>query len=353
MASDAIQHHLIPQTYMEPWCFSGNTIWTFNKDTGEWKDRNIEKICRIKFFHSIRANSTYVTAEALREIWAHLDNYQIFLDGEPLDTYEKRHLAYHSFDNWEILNPDGSRVKKSKRNYIKTQLQDARDNSIEEQWNIQFENGWLDIITVIRQALGDIQEGKPIMLTSRAASELMKYIVMFDWRGFSGNKELNEAFAWLDSLLPFSEADIPQAERVLPMCDNALIDARHNFLLKQFDEFQTGRGVMYRQQKVWEERYTFIFLIPPQGHSFISSDNPCFRYMDSNGYTEPFFVALPQLAIILARKDPNAPNAYAIRELTESELAECNSQIYFHANTLVLNNAPFDTSIYSAQDVNN
>ena len=118
---------------MKPWCFRGNTIWVFNKNTGEWHARNIEKICGVNYFHSIRANSLYVTPEALSEIWGFLNAYQITLDGEPLTTHEQRHRAFQSFDNWEILNPDGTFVKKSKRNDIKNQIQNARYNNIEEQ----------------------------------------------------------------------------------------------------------------------------------------------------------------------------------------------------------------------------
>ena len=331
---------------MKPWCFSGNTIWTFNKETNEWKDRNIEKICGINYFHSIRANSMYVTTEALSEIWGFIDSYHVSLDGTTLDTHEKRHRAFQSFDNWEILNPDGTPTKKSKRNDIKNQIQNARYNSIEEQWSVQFENGWARIISEINQAVIDIQNGKPIMLTSHAASQLMKYLVMFDWRGFSGNSELQSALEWIDSILPFSEVDIPKEERVLPSCDNILEDFKHNILIKQFDKFQAGQGVMYTQQKAWEEHCTFMFLLPPHGYSFISSDNPCFTFVDKNGCKEPFFVALPQLALILTRKNPDAPNAYFIRKLTEIEIAEYNLQIFNHASTLVLNSSQFDTTRY-------
>lgn len=347
MASNAIYHHLIPQTYMRPWCFSGNTIWTFDKETNEWKERNIEKICGVNYFHSIRANSMYVTDEALSEIWGFLDPYQITFDGKPLDTHEKRHRAFQSFDSWEILNPDGTRTKRSQRNNIKNQIQSARYNSIEEQWSVQFENGWARTIEEISQAVIDIQNGKPLMFTSFAAATLMKYLVMFDWRGFSGNEELKAAFEWLDTILPFSEADIPQQERVLPECDNVLADMKHNFLVEQFDKFQAGKGVMYTQQKAWEENCTFMFLLAPDGHSFISSDNPCFTFVDKNGCKEPFFVALPKLALILIRKNPDVPNVYYIRELTETEIAEYNSQIFNHANTLVLNSSQFDTTHYS------
>ena len=202
------------------------------------------------------------------------------------------------------------------------------------------------MIKEISQALLEIQNGEPIMLTSHAASELMKYLVMFDWRSFSGNKELNAAFEWIDIILPFSETDIPRDERVLPTCDNVLDDMKHNFLVKQFDKFQAGEGVMYAQQKAWEEHCTFMFLLAPQGYNFISSDNPCFTFVDSNKCTEPFFVALPQLALVLTRKDPDAPGSYIIRELTEIELAEYNLQIFNHASTLVLNSSQFDTTHY-------
>lgn len=346
MASDAIYHHLIPQTYMKPWCFSGKTVWTYNKLSSTWEDRNIENICGINYYHSIRANSLYTTKEALTEIWGFLDSYHISLDGVPLDTPEKLHCAYQEFDNWEILYPKGAKVNKAHRNTIKSQIQQAKYNAIEEQWSTQFENGWSKIIAEINQALIDIHAKKPVALTTHAASELMRYLVMFDWRGFSGNKQFNDAFQWLDGILPFSSTTIPEEERGLSMCDNVLEELKHNLLVKQFDLFQDKQGILYTHQKAWEDHCTFMFLLAPQGCQFITSDNPCFTFTDKGGCVEPFFVALPQLALIVVKKNPEAPYSYTVRELTESEVAEYNTQIFNHAETLVLNNAQFDITQY-------
>ena len=352
MASEAIYHHLIPQTYMKPWCFSGQTLWAYNKAKNEWKERNIENICGINYFHSIRANSLYVTSVALAEIWGFLDAYHISLDGVPLDTHEKLHTAYPSFDNWEILYPSGSRVNKAQRNVIKETIKQAKYNEIEEQWSIQFENGWANLIAEISQAIADIRGKKPVMLTSRASSELMKYLVMFDWRSFSGNKQFNDAFQWIDSIFPFSSSVVPKQERVLATYDNALENMKHELLVKEFDDFQSGRGVMFTQLKAWEKHCTIMFLLPPKGSNFITSDNPCFTFVDKNGCKEPFFVALPQLAIVLIQKDPHVPNSYFIRELTESELVEYNTQVFNFADNLVLNNTQFDVRQYLKLDEN-
>ncbi len=344
MASDAIYHHLIPQTYMKPWCFGEKTIWVYDKSLQEWQERNIEKICGIKYYHSIRAGSIYTTPKALNEIWGFLTPYHISLDGVPLDTLEKLNEKYSSFDSWEIYYPKGAKVNKADRNKIKSAIEQAKFNDIEEQWSVQFENGWADLIADINQALIDIHGKKPIALTEEAASILMRYFVMFNWRSFSGNEQFNETLQAVDSIIQLSSISIPETERQLSLCGTALDEMRHNLLIKQFDDYQSGKGLLFEHQKFLQKNCTFVFHLAPQGHSFITSDNPCFSFTRADGLIEPFLVALPQLAFSLVKKDPNSPYNYTICELSESELHKYNAQIFSHSVNLILNNRQIDIS---------
>lgn len=346
MASDAIYHHLIPQTYMKPWCFSEKTVWVYDKSSQEWQERNIEKICGIKYYHSIRAGSIYTTPKALNEIWGFLMPYHISLNGTPLDTLEKLNEKYLSFDSWEICYPKGARVNRADRNRIKSTIEQAKFNDIEEQWSIQFESGWADLIADINQALIDIRGKKPIALTEKAALALMRYFVMFNWRGFGGNEQFNEVLRAIDGIIELSSVSIPETERQLSSCGTALDEMRHNLLIKQFDEFQVGKGLLFKYQEFLQKNCTFVFHLAPKGCNFITSDNPCFSFTRADGLIEPFLVALPQLAFSLVKKDPNSPYSYTIRELSEGELHEYNAQIFNHAVNLTLNNCQIDISAF-------
>lgn len=345
MSSNSVYHHLIPQTYMKSWCFNSKTIWAYNKQTAEWKDCNIEKICGINYYHSIRVKNLYVTPESLNKIFGILKPYRIFLGDNLLDTPKKMHKEYSQFDNWKIVYPNGVIISKKKKNDIKTKIEQAKFNEIEEQWNIQFENGWTKLIKEIQDNLLRIRRKEPIQLTTHAFSELIRYFVMFEWRGFSGSSNFSDAFAYIDSILPFSSAEIPEEDRILDGCNNVLEEMKHNLLIKQFNLFQSQKGVIQTYQENLEKNFTIAFLISPDNYNFITSDSPCFKFKNKDGAIEPFFVALPNLAIVLTKKDPDSPQRYYILELSQLEVDEYNKAIYNNAVNLILNNKTFDVNL--------
>lgn len=347
MSSNAIYHHLIPQTYMKPWCFNSKTIWSYNKIENEWKARNIEKICGVNYYHSIRATSLYVTPDALDNIFGFLRPYHISLNNIPLDTPEKMHKQYHCFDNWLIKYPNGITISEKQKNVIKTKIDQSKFNEIEEQWSIQFENGWEKLIKEIEQVLIRIQNGEAIHLTTHAFSELVKYFVMFEWRGFSGSSDFSDAFDYIDSLFPFSSAEIPEEERTISCCQNVLEEMKHNLLIKEFNLFQAKRGIMQIYQETLEKNCTITFLLAPSNCNFITSDSPCFKFKNKDGAIEPFFVTLPNLAIVLAKKDPEMPRSYYIHKLSEAEVDEYNKEIFNNTVKLVLNNNTFDVEKFN------
>lgn len=342
MSDEAVYHHLIPQTYMKPWCFSGKTVFAYDKRTGCWDERNIENICGINYYHSIRANSLYFTQDALEKIFGFLSIYNISYNGVSLNTLEDMHHNYQYYDEWEIRYPKGALVSKKKRNIFKTQIQQAKFNDVEEQWSEKFENGWETLIREIELVLLAIKNRVPIKLTRHAFSELVKYYVMFEWRGFGGNLEYSDAFNKIDKIFPFSSVEIPEEERTLPIYSNVLEEMKHNLLIKYFDLFQDGKGVIQTYKQILEDNCTAVFLIAPQDSNFLTSDNPCFRFKNENDEMVPFFVALPQLAIILPKKDSESPNEYCINELSLDEMKYYNKQILVNSKNLILNNSQMD-----------
>lgn len=340
-------HHLIPQTYMKPWCFTGESIWAYDKTSYTCEVRNIENICGINYFHSIRAGSLYTNDRYLSAIWGSLSNYHISLNGELLDSAEKMNRNYLDFDRWEILYPNNVKVSKRNRNCIKAKIEQIKINDIEKEWSIQFENGWEQMARNLYQVLVDIRENKPICLTTETAAMLMHYIVMFDWRGYCSNDQFNEVLRFVDNIFPFSELEIPEEDRTHPLDRTALDEMRHNLLVKIFDEFLNDKGVMYKQQQIYEEKLSFVFLLAAKGQHFITSDNPCFTFMNRDHYKEPFFVILPQLAVSLVLKDPNEPYCYKIYELTDNDMDEYNSQIFSYAERLVLSSEKISPSAYN------
>lgn len=170
---------------------------------------------------------------------------------------------------------------------------------------------------------------------------------MFDWRGFTGNTQLNKTLNLIDKeIFPFSEIEIPQEHRKLSLYTTALEEIRHNYIIKSFDEFLAGEGVMQTQLQAYEEHLSFVFLLAQGNEQFITSDNPSFTFKNKDGHDEPILIALPRLAVSLAKKDPDAPLSYRIIELNDTQVAEYNSQVFTYAKTLVLSDKEIDVGIY-------
>jgi len=337
MASDdAIYHHLIPQTYMKPWCFSGNSIWVYDKSSQKSKPHNIENICGINYFHSIRAGSLYASQDSLNKIWSFLLPYHISINGKALDTTGDMNRHYSEFDHWEIKYPNGAKVNKKNRNIIKQRIKQSKVNDIEEQWNVQFENDWRETSQLLYEKIQKIQEGEPIFLTAHDSSTIMKYIIMFDWRGAIGNEQLNELLEFIDNqIFSFSEIDIPQNDRTYQSDKTALDEIRHAYLLKTYDEFLSGSGTMQKALESYEENLTFIFMLTSSGDKFITSNNPSFMFKNAEGYNEHVFVALPSLLISLAKKDKEHPHAYKIAYLETEQVKQYNQVIFENASMIL------------------
>lgn len=342
MSKKAVYHHLIPKTYMKPWCFRGKTIFVYDKFNGNWNERNIEKICGINYYHSIRASSLYITQDALKKIFGFLNSYNISYNGVILTSLEDMHHNYQYFDEWEIRYSNGVLVSKKEKNVLRTKIQQAKFNDIEEQWSSLFENKWEKLIREVETTILGAKNGLPAKLTKQVFSELIKYYVMFEWRGFGGNLEYFNTFSQFEEIFPFLNVEIPKEERELFFYTNISEEIKHNILVKYFDLFQNGKGIIQKYKQVIEDNCTAVFLIAPQGSNFLSSDNPCFRFKNLNNETIAFFVALPQMAIIFPKKNIESPNDYYIKKLSLDDMKFYNKQIFDNAKSLILNNCQID-----------
>jgi hypothetical protein len=322
-----VYHHRIPQTYMKPWCFSNNSIWTFDKNTNKSKVRNIENICGVNHFHSIKAGSLYTNDIVLQKIFGFSMPYKVVLEGADLGTLRDRNNRFLDFDKWEIDYPNGKRVNRRDRHVIYQQLLHTIDTSIEEKWSIEFENDWGKISQQLYDTLHKIQRNQTVALTSYASEIIMKYFVMFEWRGKFGNPTLSNLWQFIfTDVFDGGCMEIPLKDRVYSSDHTIAEEMRHAFLLKSFDEFFLHTGAMFKAYQIYCQSLTFIFLFS-DNKKFITSDNPCFTFINKDGLKEPIFAVLPNLLISLAKKDPDEPNSYKIATLTDEQVDEYNIAI--------------------------
>lgn len=338
--NNAVKHHRVPKTYMKTWCFSRNSVWTYDKFKRKSEIRNIEKLFRTNYYHSIRAGFLYHTEDSLEKIFGFLKAYRIVYEEKELFSLEELNNHYCDFKKWEIYYPNGEKVNSKDKNVIKKQLESTKVNTIEEQWNIQLENDWPKIVEVLQGILYKLENGDSSYLTNIDADTILKYFVMFNWRGMVGNSSLNEVCHWIfHDVFEDSYIEIPENDRINSYDSCVADEMKHAFLLKAYDDFLNGKGVMYNTYQQYKEKFSFIFLLT-KNKTFNTSDNPCFDFISNEGYRVPFFVVSPTIAIELARKDPIEPLMYKVQNLEDDEVNKYN-EIIFENGNVILSCSPF------------
>lgn len=73
---------------MKAWCFSGESVWVYDKGTKKSEIRNIGSIMGFNQFHSIKAGSFFTTQKALNMIFAPLED-KVVLDVDEDGTQEE------------------------------------------------------------------------------------------------------------------------------------------------------------------------------------------------------------------------------------------------------------------------
>ena len=336
--SEAKYHHRIPQTYMKSWCFSGDSVWWYDKESKTSKQRNIGNIMGVNHFHSIKAGSIFTTPAALDKIFAPIDGHTVInTDDEgtvtQLTTKDALNQKFYNYDYWTIKDPNGIELTSKQKRILYAKISQICDNSIEEAWSQKYENAWKNTITEIEQAVRDIHDKKPIELTDTAYHTIIDYFVMFQWRSKQGYDEARKVINWITEVVP--EIMLMTINDSVHKEDQTVADEMwHNYLLSQYHKFLNGDGVMTQELEQYFEKLTPIFLLD-KTESIITSDNPCFTFINRDGYREPILVALPGLIISLAKKDPDAPNSYRIYEMNSEDVRYYNRVIFENGNEII------------------
>lgn len=345
------RHHVVPQTYMKKWCYSGDSVFTYDKDKRVSESRNIDSILWEPYFHAIKAGSLYTTKTALNNIFGFLDMYTIKYNGEELITHKRQNECYQYFEEWEILNADGTAVTQKQRNIIKHQLDNSVDNTIEERWSKELENGWPEVSDHLYSKLHAISVKDPdAYLTYDDYEKLIRYFIMFDWRGESGNATLNELMEFFDGLFPLPEDDkkIPYKERVYKSDKTVIDEIKHASMLHFYDQFLDNRDGMKKIYDAFINNLTFCFMLN-KNSDYVTSDNPAYEFINENGQKEMYFIATPKVVIALLKKDPEKPGAYIIQKLSPPEVEEINKKTYDHG-TMIISKKPINENAYQQNE---
>ena len=340
-------HHKVPQTYLKSWCFSGDSIHTYDKSLSKIEDRNIANIFGENYFYSIYAGSLFATNESLEKIFGFLKNFSISIEGKALASLRELNEKFEEYDNWEIYYPNGKIVPKKARNTIKQQILSTTDDTLEKRWSQEFENDWGRIATNLYSRLVRILSKDPDeCLTYNEFLSLIRYYIMYDWRGEEGNATLNNFMNWLRESVPIfdSESNDYTTIKNFGFNDTIIEEIKHASSLKFYEQLLDNKEGMKKIYDAYAQQLTVIFLLD-RDSSLFTSDNPAFELIDEDGLKKPILAITPKVLMMLARKDPEKPLSYMINRLSPKEVEYYNKQIFNHGNMIVSKRPITDSDI--------
>lgn len=309
-------HHLIPRVYLRMWARSGNTIYSIDKKTGEERVHNIEKICNINEYHSIKAGMPCCNDKDLKEIFKILNDYDVIYGNKKLKEYEEYNKYYYDFEEWEIFRKDGNLASKK---MLKREIDKVKILEIEDLWNKKYESKWKEMLQMLEQKIQNSTEYK---VDEFMKGYLIKFIISMNARGFVGDKSINDIF----NMLPLDDIDIPFEERTKAFMDNADKEMKNNILLAEFRDFLNDKGRLYFKAKQYITRVNLQFLIADGEERFFTSDNPSFFY-EIKDYHTHIMPVTPQILIRFCKLDERYKYKYDVRKVDDKIVKMYNEAI--------------------------
>lgn len=361
----AINQHLVPQCYMREWSYNGgSSVWVYNKveqynkekpEKSDWNivSRKTKKINSLNNFHDLKAGSLYMPDDALNDIFGFLQAFNIYLDSKQLKTQEERNQYYYRFSDWKIFDSDGNLVSQENKDKIKEYLSESRYTYIETEWARAYENNWRGYISDIEQKVRTLKNTTPTGLeephqgtgiSKDDIDMLMKYLIIYDWRSFKGNKNFNDVVEAIKHIIPeLQNIEVPKNERI-HMEDATIMDEIiHNIKLKHFVEFlKNNSGMLRAFIDEYKKNMTICFGLTDIEHPFITSNTPAFIFTRVDGMNEHILVARPTMLISLGRGESNH---FIISNLSAEQVGIYNKGIAAHGELLILPRDDFD--VYS------
>lgn len=330
MGTQAKYHHLIPQTYLSCWANSSGTLKvrflsTRDRDTVE---RNKEKIGGVNDFYSIKAGMPCCSESDAEAIFSSLSDYKVEYNGKVITDFLQLNRLYYDFDNWRITRKDGSVVSKNK---LKSQINQVKIKDIEENFSIEYENKWNDVVRTIQVR---ILESKDDVVPEFDKIYLNSFFTLLDWRGFSSNELFEELFN-SRCFEPLKCINIPKEDRHLPDLSTANEEMRHCQLLKLYREFLSNKGVLYTEATSRINSTGFHFLIADESVSFITSDSPAFYSELANG---DIIGLLPITPKILMLKGVSKIKMFSISRISDDDVDSWNKLIAANATEFIIYN---------------
>ncbi|MBE1556876.1 DUF4238 domain-containing protein [Sporosarcina limicola] len=291
--TDAVFHHLVPQTYMRGWKHGKSSVYFIAKNDEnidqDWT-RNTKRLAGIDYFYSRRAGALYRTKKDCKKFFKPLSGYRVVLENQVLTHPLELNDHFSRYDKWDIYLLNGTKVSEEKKQSLKKEILNIHVRDIEAGWDYYYENFWNSIVEDILGQLIRNRYSSSIKAVRR--SELIKFMVSLEWRTSPSHPVFMEIYEELLDIVNLSSLKtmkIPEENRLYSFLDTEYKEFIHNILLKYYYEFLNDRGpIIVEANKIINE-LTVELLIAPLDTEFITSDNPVCRLQNSANRTEYVF----------------------------------------------------------------
>ncbi|QZN75503.1 DUF4238 domain-containing protein [Paenibacillus sp. DR312] len=332
MDTEAIYHHLTPQTYMKAWKHGKSSIYVVKKGSdGIGEEKNTKRFAGIDDYHTIRAGSLSGNDKDFEYFFEPLKEYVVKLDGNTLENPRDMNLNFYKFDEWSICDLKGNLVSGEIKRLLRSTVRLRTRKDIERNWDRNYENYWNSIHKEIKEVVSSTDTYSSITLKR---DDLIKFMVSLEWRTKPYHPVLQKA---LDSVLQhdffsidFKSIEIPKEERLFPFLETLYDEYAHSYILKLYRQFLNGTGVIMDEVNTFVNESTIAFLRAPANGEFITSDNPVCRFTNPIGKIEYIFPIDPNIACTVL-KGPTM-NQYVVRDLTKDELIYYNNRLKDNCN---------------------
>lgn len=316
-------HHLVPITYIKPWCYENDSVYVIDKKTKKITSKNINNHYGKLNFHSLKAGMPNLLEEDMKKIFEPLDNYCVYLEGNELKDYKSKNNSYYSFDKWRI-EKDGELISKKEKNILKSTIENKKIIDIENSWNTKYETRWNSFRDdLIYRVLNSSETS----IDAVNKGFLIKFIVGMNWRGFSGNEDFKQVYDFISKETGLNKIHIPHNERDKKYLETADKEMENHLLLKYYRDFLNDKGFIYASAKQYIKFMTIKFYIASEKLEFVTSDNPSFWFKNTDGKNAHIMPLSPKVLASVIRDEGNS-DRYFIAYLNNQDIKKINDVIY-------------------------
>ncbi|MCU5380264.1 DUF4238 domain-containing protein [Bacillus cereus] len=333
MGTQAVYHHLVPQTYMKSWKHGKSSIYIVKKEEGGvGESKSTLKFGGINHYHSFSAGSLFRTEEDCDEFFKPLENYTVKIDGKVLDSTVDMNNLFYKFDAWSISKENGEVVNETEQKILKKEILSIHVRDIELGWDRKYENYWNSTNQLISY---EIFSNIPAQLVVAAKKEdLIKFMVSMEWRTKPYHPVLRQSLETIMSEsysgIDFKAIDITEDERQYPFLKTWYDMFAHNYILKLYREFLDGKGKIMDEAREIIDNLCIVMYIAPSDGEFITSDNPVCRFTNEDGEVEYIFPINPKISCAVMKG--RSLDSYPVKYLSKDGLVYYNNKLKDNSN---------------------